>query len=104
MDKALQIQAFGVVCLIASSYLLVRAPYWAHMHASNQRSFFGLVQSEEYIRAGYRFVSLFALLCGLMCFAIVYLVSAVPFIGTAIFVSGLLFLAYCFFRFSFRSK
>jgi hypothetical protein len=102
MDNATQMQAVGAGLFILSPIMLAKASSWARIMASKQRSFLGIVHPEGFIRASYRFGSLASFLFGLVFFASVYAIAAVPYIAATIFISGFVFIVYCLCRFAFR--
>jgi hypothetical protein len=104
MDTAIQVQAIGIGLFILSPVLLATASSSARIAFSRQRSFLGIVHSEDYLRALQRFCSLVAFLAGLLCFAVVYAKPVIPYIAVTIIAFGFVFGVYCTWRFSFRRR
>jgi len=109
MTHSIYLQAAAVGALVLSVVLAARANTWARIVAERAKrwSFFGLVHSEDYLRACYRFSAFAFFIVGLMLLAMAF-GPAGTFLGTllgwSLFGCAAVFILYSCWRFGFRRK
>ena len=102
MDQVIYMQVIGIGLLVLSPIMFAKASSWARAVTPKQTTVLGFVHSEDFIRAGYRFGSLVALLFGLLLFSIIYFHPAIYYIVATIFASAAIFIIYSSLRFPVR--